>query len=45
MTLSPSYTLGGVGPYEFSDLDYNQSDAMAARQMRAMWLALRAFTG
>ena len=50
-SLRPKYELarrlglGGVGPYEFSDLDYNQSDAMAARQTRAMWLALRAFTG
>ena len=34
--------IAGVGPYEFSDLDYS-NDTLAIAQTRAMWGALREF--
>ena len=34
--------IGGVGPYEFSDLDYGNSTA-AKQQAAAMWAALKQY--
>ena len=34
--------IGGVGPYEYSDLDYSNG-TLAGQQTRDMWDALREF--
>ena len=36
-----TFGVGGVGPYEFSDLDY--SDPKAREETAAMWAVLREF--
>ena len=41
LALVKEYELGGAGPYEFSDLDYNQSSPIARLETEKMWKVLR----